>query len=129
MEFTVHYNQVKISPRKIRAVLPMIKGKKVDKAIALIQAAGRPTAAPIGKLLKSSVAAARQKQANLSEERLKVKYVFCNEGRRLYRRRIKGRGRASSFAKRYSHITLTVETIPMKESKKAVSKAVSKIKK
>lgn len=108
MEVTVHYNRLAIAPRKIRAILHRVRGRKVTDAIAELLASPRTTAEPVRKLLLSSISAVQDRRADAKAEELMVKAIFCNEATRLSRTRLRGRGRASRIAKMGSHLTLTV---------------------
>lgn len=114
MLITVKYNKLPIAPQKIRVILGGLRNKTVSEALSLVDHSNRQTAVPVKKLLLSSVSAAKDKEPNLNAETLIVKEIFCNEGHRLYRTMIKGRGRASRFMKRSCHLTLTVEPKPLK---------------
>lgn len=129
MQVTVHYNKLMIAPRKIRVILDWVRGQKVPAALAQLSASPRVTAEPVRKLLLASVSAAKDKRASVRAEDLTVKEIYCNEGPRLYRTMVRGRGRASRYAKRGSHLTLTViapdTTTPAKAAKKPASKTAS----
>lgn len=109
MQVTVHYNKLPIAPRKLRAVVYALRHRTVAEAIALMSASPRVTTEPITKLLKASISAARDRNPAVRPADLRVAEIFANEAARLYRTRMKSRGRASRFAKRGSHLTLTVE--------------------
>ncbi|MBI2590166.1 uL22 family ribosomal protein [Candidatus Berkelbacteria bacterium] len=109
MQVTVHYNKLLIAPRKIRAVLGQLRHTSIPMALAQMKNSPRTTTEPIYKLLLASISAARDRDPAIRPEELRVQEIFCNEARRLYRTRIKSRGRAGRFAKRGSHLTLVVE--------------------
>lgn len=110
MNVTVTYNKLPIAPRKLRAVLWTLKGHTVPQALALLAASPRATTAPVEKLLKAAVSAAKDRQPATRAEQVKIVELFANESVRLYRTRIRGKGRSSRYAKRGSHLTLTVQT-------------------
>lgn len=110
MEITVHYNKLPIAPRKLRALLGYVKrGQNVPAAVAQIAALPNATGEPIKKLLLASVSAAKDRRPSVRPNEVIVSEIYCNEAARMYRTRIKGRGRASRYAKRGSHLTLRVE--------------------
>lgn len=124
MNVTVHYNKLPIAPRKIRAILGNLKARTVADAIALVAASPRATAEPIRKLLLSSISAAHDRNPALQPAQLTVSEIFCNEAARIKRTRRKSRGRASTIAKRGSHLTLTITwTDTPKTTKKATSES------
>lgn len=118
MLVTVKYNKLPIAPQKIRVILGNLRNKTVSDALSLVDHSTRQTATPVKKLLLSSISAAKDKDPNVKAEDLMVKEIYCNEGHRLYRTLIKGRGRASRIRKRSCHLTLTVERklIPVKKA-------------
>lgn len=129
MNVTVHYNKLPIAPRKIRAILGNLKTRTVADAIALVAASPRSTAEPIRKLLLSSISAAHDRNPALKPDQLTVSEIFCNEAARIRRTRRKSRGRASSIAKRGSHLTLTIawtDTPKTATSKKKVTQATKR---
>ncbi len=128
MLVTVKYNKLPIAPQKIRVILGNLRNKRVSDALSLVDHSTRQTAVPVKKLLLSSISAAKDKDPNVKAEDLMVKEIFCNEGHRLYRTLIKGRGRASRIRKRSCHLTLTVERKLM-PVKKTSTKKVSKTQK
>jgi len=125
MQVTVHYNKLSIAPRKLRAVVYALRHRTVAEAIALMSASPRVTTEPITKLLKASVSAARDRNPALRPTDLRVAEIFANEAARLYRTRMKSRGRASRFAKRGSHLTLTVEWTEQKAAPKPAKPKVT----
>lgn len=130
MLVTVKYNKLPIAPQKIRVILGNLRNKTVSDALSLVDHSTRQTATPVKKLLLSSISAAKDKDPNVKAEDLMVKEIYCNEGHRLYRTLIKGRGRASRIRKRSCHLTLTVERklIPVKQTSKPATKKTDKAK-
>lgn len=120
MLITVKYNKLPIAPQKIRVILGGLRNKTVSEALSLVDHTNRITAIPVKKLLLSSISAAKDKEPNLNAQSLIVKEIYCNEGHRIYRTMLKGRGRASRFMKRSCHLTLKVESITLKKSTKNI---------
>lgn len=128
MNVTVSYNRLPIAPRKLRAVLPSLRHRRVMDVIAIMAAMPRQTTTPIEKLLKASISAAKDRNPAIRPELLVIDEIYCNEATRLYRTRRKSRGRASRIAKRGSHLTLTVswtEAPAAAAPKKTASKVAS----
>jgi len=96
-----------ISAYKVRAVVDLVRGKRVDEALALLQFAPTPTAQVVAKVVKSAAANA-ENNFQLSRSDLKIVNIFASEARMLKRYRPRARGRASSILKRSSHITVIV---------------------
>ncbi len=114
--FLKNYRQ---SPRKVRLVADLIKGKRVSEAFTQLKNLAKRASEPMDKLLASAVANA--KQANAKIEDLYVENVTVNEGIVMKRSMPRARGSASRINKRTSHIMLTlVEKTADKKEKKAV---------
>lgn len=98
---------IRISPRKLRMVCPSLKDKNALHILEALAVDQSKTARLILKCLKSSVAAAKAKDA--LEDDLIIKNIFADEGPRLKRRLIKPRGRADLILKRMSHLTIILK--------------------
>jgi len=96
-----------ISPRKVRTVIDLVRGKKIDEALALLKFAPTPTARAVAKVVKSAVANA-ENNFQLSPSELKIVKIFADEARTLKRYRPGARGRVNPILKRSSHITVIV---------------------
>lgn len=98
---------VRVTPRKARLVLDVIRGKGVEEAAAILKFTPTYSAEVIAKVLKSAVANATFNH-NLEEEKLYVKACYANEGIVLKRFMPRAKGSASQILKRTSHITIVV---------------------
>ncbi len=96
-----------ISPRKVRLLVDMVRGKKVDEALAILKFAPTPIAQVVDKVVKSAAANA-ESNFQMSPSDLKIVSIFADEARTLKRFRPRARGRASPILKRSSHITVIV---------------------
>ncbi|MBI3571921.1 50S ribosomal protein L22 [Candidatus Kaiserbacteria bacterium] len=94
-----NYNQ---SPRKVRLVTELVKGKSVPAALATLQFLPKRASAPIMKLIKSAVASAKQKGANPDE--LKVKSIIVESAGMLKRYMPRAMGRASLIRHKKSRV-------------------------
>jgi len=99
---------VGISPRKARLVVDMVRGKKVDEALTILNFLPTPSAKTVAKVIKSAVANA-ENNLQMAPVDLRVAAIFVDEARTLKRFRPKSRGRVSPILKRSSHITVLVE--------------------
>lgn len=99
---------VRISPRKADAVLALIRGLEVSRAQEMLAFTTRPIAVEIGKVLKSAVANATQKDEDLDPETLKVKMAVAGAGPTMKRIEYRAHRRANRILKRTSHITIVV---------------------
>lgn len=92
------------SPRKVRLVADLVRGKSADRALALLSTLPKRAADPMAKLLRSAIANASAKGYTASD--LVVSRVEVNGGVVFKRSMPRARGRASAIKKRTSHITL-----------------------
>jgi len=107
MEARAIAKTVRITPRKARLVIDLIRGKRVGEAYAILKNTDKKAADVIEKVLKSAIANADH-NLNLDVDELFVKEAFVNEGTTLKRFRARARGSASRIHKRTSHITVVV---------------------
>ena len=115
-EATAILRYVRITPRKARAVVDLIRGQKVPQALTMLRHTPRAAAKVVEKLLRSVAANAEQKEIGERDELL-VSRAFVDGGPIHKRFRARSRGQASPIKKRTSHITLVVsapESTPRK---------------
>lgn len=98
---------VRLTPRKARLVIDLIRGKNVQEADTILSNMNRDASRSIHKVLTSAVANATN-NLNLDKENLFVKEAYVNEGKPLKRMRCGSRGHADPMKKRTSHITVVV---------------------
>jgi large subunit ribosomal protein L22 len=96
-----------ISPRKIRLLVNMVKGKKVDEALDILRFAPTPNARIVAKTIKSAAANA-ENNYQMTPADLKIVKITADEARMLKRFRARARGRANQILKRSCHITVVV---------------------
>jgi large subunit ribosomal protein L22 len=100
-------NGIGISPQKVRLVINMVRGKKVDEALSILSFLPTPTAKAVAKVIKSAVANA-ENNFQMSPAELKITDIFADQGRTLKRFRPQSKGRISPILKRSSNITVFV---------------------
>ena len=108
MEVKATAKTVRISPRRTRLVLDLVRGKDVKEALAILKFTPNRAAEIITKVVKSAVANATH-NFQLDEEKLYIKACYANEGVTLKRFLPRAKGSASALNKRTSHITVVVE--------------------
>ncbi|MCK5650404.1 MAG: 50S ribosomal protein L22 [Gemmatimonadetes bacterium] len=105
---------VRMSPRKVRLVVDLIRGRTVNEAYATLQFSKKAAADPVGKTLRSAVANAQYKAQDegdvLDVDDLFVREAYVDEGPMLKRWRAAAMGRAAPRRRRMSHITVVVDT-------------------
>ena len=98
---------VRITPRKVRLVIDLVRGKSVQEAIAILENTAKSAAPVVKKLINSAVANAKNNY-EMDENNLFIKSIYANEGIRMKRFMPRAKGSASSLTKRTSHITVVV---------------------
>lgn len=96
-----------ISPRKVRPLVDMVRGKKVNEAITMLEFMPTPTARVVAKAVKSAAANA-ENNFQMTPSDLKIVSIFADGARTLKRSRPRARGRSNAILKRSSHITVVV---------------------
>ena len=99
-----------ISPRKVRLLVNMVRGKKVDEALNILRFTPTPTARVVAKVVKSAAANA-ENNFQMSPSDLKIIGIFADEAQSLKRFRPRARGRINHIVKRSSHITVIVDEV------------------
>ena len=92
------------SPRKVRLLADLVRGKKVADALATLRFVDKRASGPFGKVIESAVANAKTQGKNL--DKLFVKSVAVDKGTVLKRSMPRARGSASRINKRNSHISV-----------------------
>ena len=113
------------SPRKVRLVATLIKGKRVDAAIASLSFLNKRASAPVKQLIMSAVANAKH-NFQTEAETLFVKELRVDQGVTLKRIMPRARGSASRINKRSSHLLVVLDDVSnmkQKGKKAKVAKA------
>lgn len=108
MEARAVSRHLRISPRKARLVVDMIRGKNVGEALRILDFTPRKAARMVTKTLKSVIANAENTQS-VDVDRLYVKRIAVDEGVTIKRFLPRAHGRATPIRKRTSHITIVVD--------------------
>lgn len=98
---------LRVSPRKTRLVVDLIRGKKVGLAVAILNNCESTVKEDVLKVLNSAVANAEH-NLGLSVDSLYVKEIYVNPGATLKRFRPRAKGSGNRILKRTSHITVVV---------------------
>ena len=108
---------VRITPMKARRVVDMVRGQKVDDALALLRFAPQAASETVYKVLESAIANAETTE-DLDRGDLVVSVAQVDEGPTMKRWRPRAQGRATRILKRTSHITLVVQPADAVAAKK-----------
>lgn len=98
---------MRISPRKARLVIDLIRGKKVGEATAILKHTPKAASPMIEKVLNSAIANAEHNY-EMEPDELAINQAFIDEGATLKRFQPRAMGRAGRINKRTSHITIVV---------------------
>ena len=107
MEVKAYLKDLRISPRKVKIVLDLIRGKDAATAIAILKNTPKAASLPVLKLLQSAIANAENNN-HLEATKLYVSQCFVTPGRIAKRIQPRAQGRAFRIYKRSSHITVAV---------------------
>ena len=105
MEAKANLKYLRISPRKVKIVLDLIRGK--DVATAILMQTPKAASEPVLKLLKSAAANAENNH-QMDPEKLYVSACYANPGPIIKRIMPRAQGRAYRINKRTSHVTIAV---------------------
>ena len=100
--------QARISPRKMRWEIDLIRGKQIEPALQILTHSPRKSSRLALKLLKSAIANARSEALSLDVDKLWITEGFVNMGETIWRFMPRAQGRATPIAKRSAHITLVL---------------------
>jgi large subunit ribosomal protein L22 len=103
-------NNYPTSPRKMRLLADLIRGRKVDQVLAELEHNPKHPAVPLRKLVLSAINNWKQKNEGGDEAALIVKTIFVDGARTLKRMRPAPQGRGYRVRKRSNHVTLIVGT-------------------
>lgn len=106
---------VRISSSKVRIVIDLIRGKKVEEAVAVLKNTPAAASPIVEKVLNSAIANAENNKGLLRDD-LVVAECFADQGPTLRRFRPRAQGRASRIRKRSSHITIILDSAVKEES-------------
>jgi len=112
-------NDVPTSPRKMRLVVDLIRGKEVNRALDVLKFTPKDAAKDVEKLLLSAIANWQQKNpgSRVDDNNLIVKTAFVDGGRMLKRVQPAPQGRAHRVRKRSNHVTVVLDKIDNTEVK------------
>ena len=96
-----------IPASKVRPLVDLVRGKKVDEALIILKFTPTPKALIVSKLVQSAASNA-ENNFQIDPADLKIVKIYADEARSLRRYRPRSRGRTSPIRKRSSHITVIV---------------------
>ena len=111
MEAVAKLKNYPTSPRKMRLLADLIRGMKVEKALAVLEHNPKHPAVPMRKLVLSAISNWKQKNEGGDEGQLVVKTIFVDGARTLKRMRPAPQGRGYRVRKRSNHVTVIVDDV------------------
>jgi len=108
MEVKARLRFARIAPRKARLVADLIRGKRSEEALNILNFTKKAAAKILIKLLKSAIANATQKKT-IDIDRLYVKQIMVDQGPTMKRYQARALGRATMIRKRTSHIHIILD--------------------
>ena len=99
---------VRISSRKVKIVIDLIRSKKVDDALAILEFTPKSAAPVVKKLLESAIANA-ENNLSMNRDELYIAEIYANQGPTFKRYWPRSHGRADMILKRTSHITVVLD--------------------
>ena len=106
---------IRVSPQKLNLLAALIRGKKVDRALAELEFSRKRSAETVKKTLESAIANAENNH-DLDVDSLIVAEAYVGKSIVMKRFHARGRGRASRIEKPFSHLTIVVREVEEKEA-------------
>ncbi|MFH1404484.1 MAG: 50S ribosomal protein L22 [Patescibacteria group bacterium] len=127
MEVKAKARYVRMSPRKVRLVIDVVRGMTVDEALTQLKFIKKDAAMPVYKVIASAAANA-QHNFKLNKADLIIKEITADGGPVLHRWRPRAFGRAGAIRKRTTHINVVLDTVKtdLKDNEKKVEKKQNK---
>jgi large subunit ribosomal protein L22 len=116
---------LRVSPQKLNLVAGLIRGKKVDQAIADLEFSRKRIAEDVKKCVMSAVANAENNH-NLDVDELVVAEAYVGKNLIMKRFHARGRGRSGKIVKPFAQITVVVRERAEEEAEKPAKKAPAK---
>ena len=108
MTTTAHLRNLRMSPRKLRLLVDLVRGAGASQAVTQLQFSHKIAAKPLVKLIQSAMANAAHNH-NLDPESLRIREAYVNAGSIMYRFTPRAMGRSAPIRKRTAHITVVLE--------------------
>ena len=100
--------QLGASTKRLKPILDLVRGKRVDEALDTLRFLSSPWAAAVAKVVQSAAANA-ENNLFMDRDNLRITSVVADPGRSIKRFRPRARGRMGRITKRSSHVTVVVD--------------------
>ncbi len=107
MQVSATAKRLRVSPRKARLVVDLVRGMRVEAALNVLAFSTQKGAGLVRKVVESAIANAESKEGADVDE-LRIAEIYVNKGVTMKRLRPRAKGRADRIFKRSSHVTVTV---------------------
>jgi large subunit ribosomal protein L22 len=108
MQARAEARYIRVSPQKARLVVDLIRGHKAGDALTILRSTNKRIAPTVEKVLRSAIANAENRSADVDVDELVVSEAYVNEGPRAKRIRPAPMGRAYRYQRRIAHIAIEV---------------------
>jgi large subunit ribosomal protein L22 len=107
-EASAFSRDVRVTPRKVRLVVDLVRGKNVDEALGMLSRVNRAASAPVIKLIKSAAANATN-NFGLAADKLYIAEIQASDGIRMKRFEPRGKGSSSPLIKRCANLRILIK--------------------
>ena len=117
MKAVAKLNNVPTSPRKMRLIADLIRGKKVDLALNTLKFDSKVGSKRLEKLLLSAISNWQEKNKDdkIEDANLFIKEIYVNGGKMIKRLRPAPQGRSHRIRKRSNHVTIVLDSLNLKD--------------
>ncbi len=106
MEARAEARYIRVSPQKARLVVDLIRGRNAGEALTILRSTNKRIAPVVEKVLRSAIANAQNRSADVDVDKLVIREAYVNEGPRMKRIRPAPMGRAYRYQRRMAHIAV-----------------------
>lgn len=122
MEITVKSKYLKISPRKLRLAVNLVRGKNIQYAKGILTLSNTKSSRMVKSLVDSAIASAKESGSEV--DKFYINSINCSDGPRLKRGKPASKGSMMAIKKRQSHLSISISNIaPDNSSKKQIKKS------
>ena len=107
MQVSATAKRLRVSPRKARLVVDLVRGLPVSTALEVLSFSNQKSAGLVRKVVESAIANAETNE-NADVDELKIAEIYVNKGITMKRIKPRAKGRADRIFKRSCHVTVTV---------------------
>jgi len=119
---TAKARYIRITPRKLRQVIPIVKGRPVEEAIAILASVNKRASIYIAEVLKSALENAKRLHKDIETSNIRISRLTADPGTMLKRYRAASMGRANTIRKHTSHLIAELDVIETPKPKPVATK-------